>query len=333
VNVIPAEELEQLRERNAALSPVESDSGRLLNYRTLREIARDPLPTPPIQIEGICREGELGILTGPANRLKSRIGAELAIAVASGESALGQFRVLRPGKAIIVQNEIHPGVYDERMLKYADTNASWCDNLFVVSRQGFRIDAENMLRLELLMQEQQATFVVLDPISEMWPLEPGFDENKATDVTLVLERLKELRDKDRTILFIHHDPKDSERRARGSGRLIDAPDLRIYLSKPNKKGDEIARTKVHVESRTMLPPEDFDVVLGHNGRLSHHSASVTDDQAETLDVMRRLGSAPVSAIAEALRIDEHATRGRLLRLQKNGKAKSDGGRPARWRVL
>jgi hypothetical protein len=167
----------------------------------------------------------------------------------------------------------------------------------------------------------------------MWPLEPGFDENKATDVTLVLERLKELRDKDRTILFIHHDPKDSERRARGSGRLIDAPDLRIYLSKPNKKGNEIARTKVHVESRTMLPPDDFDVVLGNDARLSHHSASVTDDQAETLDVMSRLGSAPVSAIAEALRIDEHATRGRLNRLKSNGKATSDGGRPARWRVL
>lgn len=332
MNVIRAEELQQLRERNEALSPVDSDAERILNYRTLGEIVRDPLPIPSIQIEGICREGEVGILTGPANRLKSRIGAELAISVASGEPALGRFRVLRPGKAIIIQNEIHPGVYDERMLRYGDGNASWCEKLLVVSRQGFRIDAENMLRLELLMQEQEATFVVLDPISEMWPLESGFDENKATDVTLVLERLKELRDKDRTIIFIHHDPKDDARRARGSGRLIDAPDLRIYLSKADKKDTEITRTKVHVESRTMVPPEDFDVVLELNGRLRREEASVTSEQADTLDLMRRLGPAPVSEIAQTLGKEEHTVRSRLATLKKRGKVTSEGHRPVRWRA-
>jgi RecA-family ATPase len=332
MSVIPAEEMQLLRERNASLSPVEPGAERILSYRTLREIALDPTPCPPLQIEGICREGEVGILTGPANRLKSRIGAELAIAVASGEPALGRFRVLRPGKALIIQNEIHTGVYDERMLRYADDHSTWSDSLLVVSRQGFRIDAENMLRRELLMQEEEITFAVLDPISEMWPLDPGFDENRATDVTIVLERLKELRDKNRTIIFIHHDPKDDARRARGSGRLIDAPDLRIYLSKATKKGVEVARTKVHVESRTMVPPDDFDVLLGLDGRLRHEETSVTDEQAETLDVMRRLGSATVKDLAATLNKEEHAIRSRLDTLKKRGKVTTEGGRPARWRA-
>ncbi len=332
MTVIPAEDLEELRQRNALLSPGETDGGRKLQYRTLTEIARDPLPTPPVLIEGICRQGELGILTGPANRLKSRIGAELAVAVASGRPALARFNVLRPGRALIIQNEIHPGVYDERMLQYAKESSAWSDNLLVVSRQDFRIDAANMLRLELLMREEQATFVVLDPISEMWPLEHDFDENKATCVTMVLERLKELRDKDRTILFIHHDPKDDSRRARGSARLIDAPDLRIYLSKSNKKDSEIARTKVRIESRTMLPPDEFDVVLRNDGSLRHEEASVTDEQADTLDVMRRLGSATVKELAQALDKEEHAVRSRLETLKKRGKATSDGKRPLRWRV-
>jgi RecA-family ATPase len=330
MGVIPADILQELHERNAAFGGNGSRPERPFGYRTLREIAENPIPAPPMQIEGICREGEVGILTGPANRLKSRTGAELAVAVASGLPALGRFRVERPGKALIIQNEIHAGVYDERMMRYADVEAGWCDNLLVVSRQDFRIDPENMLRLDTLMAQEGITFAVLDPISEMWPLDEAFDENRAPDVTVVIERLKALRDKGRTILFVHHDPKDDARRARGSGRLVDAPDLRIYLSKANKKGMEIARARVHVESRTLPPPEDFDVVLGNDGKLRHQSASMTDEQTETLDALSRLGRVTVAELAQALSIDQHTTRGRLKRLLEKGKAVPDGERPARW---
>ncbi len=328
--VIPANTLRELQERNSAFGRNGSRQERPFNYRTLREIAENPMPAPPIQIETICREGEVGILTGPANRLKSRTGAEFAVAVASGSPALGKFVVERPGKALIIQNEIHAGVYDERIIRYADLEAGWCENLLVVSRQDFRIDAQHILLLDTLMTQEHITFALLDPISEMWPLDEGFDENRAPDVTVVIERLKALRDKGRTILLVHHDPKDDARRARGSGRLIDAPDLRIYLSKANKKGLEVAPAKVHVESRTLPPPEDFDVVLGNDGKLRHQAASMTDEQTETLDALGRLGRATVAEVAQALSIDEHATRGRLRRLFEKGKAVPDGKRPARW---
>jgi RecA-family ATPase len=330
MGVIPAETLERLREQNAAFGENGSQPQRILNYRTLREIAENPIPAPPVQIRGICRQGEVGILTGPANRLKSRTGAELAVAVASGQPALGRFEVERPGRALIIQNEIHAGVYDERIMHYADREATWCDSLLVISRQDFRIDAQHTLLLDTLMTQEEITFAVLDPISEMWPLDESFDENRATDVTVVIERLKAIRDKGRTIVFVHHDPKDDTRRARGSGRLIDAPDLRIYLSKANKKGLEIARAKVHIESRTLPPSEDFDAVLGNDGKLRHQAASMTDEQTETLDALGHLGGATVAEVAKALGIDEHAARGRLRRLLEKGKAAPDGKRPARW---
>lgn len=331
--VIPDETLRELQERNASFGRNGEHSARLLNYRTLREIVASPVPAPPIQIQSICREGEVGILTGPANRLKSRTAAELAIAVASGKAALDQFQVERPGRALIIQNEIHTGVYDERIVRYADEDSDWHDDLLIVSRQDFRIDAEQMLRLDTLMTQERITFTVLDPISEMWPLDETFDENRAPDVTAVIERLKQLRDKGRTILFVHHDPKDDARRARGSARLIDAPDLRIYLGKANKKGAEMARAKVHIESRTLPPPDDFDVVLGGDGRLHYHEVSLTDEQTETLDVLGRIGRATVTEVAQALGIEEHSARGRLSRLAMNGKVKSDQGRPARWRLV
>ena len=332
MGVIPGAELLDLEQRNAAFGDNGSKPGRPFNYRTLREIADNPLPAPPVQIQSVCREGEVGILTGPANRLKSRTAAELAVAVASGQAVLGKFSVERPGKALIIQNEIHSGVYDERMVRYADEEAAWCDNLLVVSRQSFRIEPESMLALDNLMSQEEITFAVLDPISEMWPLDEHFDENRATDVTLVIERLKQLRDKDRTILFVHHDPKDDARRARGSARLIDAPDLRIYLGRANRKGSEIARAKAHIESRTLPPPDDFDIVLGADGRLHHEDARMTDEQTDTLEALGRMGRATASELAKALMIEEHAARGRLSRLAGLGKVESDGGRPTRWRL-
>jgi predicted HTH transcriptional regulator len=106
--------------------------------------------------------------------------------------------------------------------------------------------------------------------------------------------------------------------------------LRIYLGKANKRGYEVARAKVRIESRTLPPPEEFDVVLGADGRLRHEAASMTDEQTETLDALGRLGRATVAELANAVRIDEHSARGRLRRLADKGKVESDGGRPARW---
>lgn len=304
---------------------------RPFNYRYLSEVLADPIPAPPLQIEGLCREGELFILTGPADSLKSRTITEAAIAVASGAPLFGHFRILRPGKALIVQNEIHAGVFDERLLRYADPKADWLDNLIVVSRQDFRIDEQSMRFLDNIIATEKITFVSLDPLSEMYPDEDRFDENRSEPMTEMLNRLKAVRDRNITIGFAHHDPKDRERRARGSGRLIDAPDLRIFMSPASRRGLEVARVRVNIRSRTLIPPDDFDLVLGNDGRLRHEQATLTDEQEETLDVVRRLGRPTTQEVADALGIERTAAYHRLDRLRQRGKVKASGS-PQRWSV-
>ncbi len=321
----------ELQSRADRVGPNGDRPARPFSYRTLTEIVQNPIPAPPIQIEGLCREGELFILTGPADRLKSTTIAELAVCIASGRPVFDRFRVLRPGKALIIQNEIHPGVYDERMLRYSEPGADWLDKLLLISRQDFRIDEQSMAYLDNIIAQERLTFVGLDPLSEMYPDNPYFDENKSASVTEMLNRLKTVRDGGVTIGFAHHDPKDTERRARGSGRLIDSPDLRIFLGKANKKGMEIARARVEVKSRTLIPPGEFDIVLGTDGRLRYESASLTDEQEGTLEVLGRLGNATVAEVAQATDIERTAAYGRLTRLREKGKAIGEGS-PQRWRL-
>ncbi len=126
----------ELQSRADRVGPNGDRPARPFSYRTLTEIVQNPIPAPPIQIDGLCREGELFILTGPADRLKSTTIAELAVCIASGRPVFDRFRVLRPGKALIIQNEIHPGVYDERMLRYREPGADWLDKLLLISPPG-----------------------------------------------------------------------------------------------------------------------------------------------------------------------------------------------------
>ena len=329
--VIPDDVLQELHASNAAFSPNGSKGSRPFGYRYLSEIIADPIPAPPILMEGLCRQGELFILTGPADRLKSTSIMEMAACVASGEPLFGHFKMLRPGKALIVQNEIHPGVYDERLLRYA-RDGDWHHNLLIISRADFRIDEQSMMFLDSIIKAENLTFVGLDPLSEMYPDDARFDENKANCMTEMLNRLKAVRDRNITIGFAHHDPKDTERRARGSGRLIDAPDLRIFLGRANKKGLEIARARVEVKSRTLVPPDEFDIVLGNDGRLRYESASLTDEQDETLEVVRRLGRPTTDEVQKTLGMEYEAVYGRLSRLRDKGKVKSEGSRPTKWSV-
>jgi hypothetical protein len=303
---------------------------RPLNYRYLDEIVANPIAPPPMLIHGLCRQGEVGIMTGPANRLKSRTAAELWFAIGAGLPAFGHFAIAQQGPALMIQNEIHPGVYDERMLRYKDRTDQH-QNLILISREDFHIDPEGMALLNKVIEAVTPILIILDPVSEMWPRERDFDENNPHHMTQVLERLKAVRDRDITVIYVHHDPKDSERRARGSQRLIDAPDLRVYLSKANKKGGEVMRAKVHVESRTVLPPNDFDVTLGHDGRLHYEEMSLTAEQDDTLDVISRLVDPTTTKIAEALGIEWHAADGRLSRLQQAGKVTATG-KPKVWRI-
>ena len=294
-----------------------SSPARPFKYRTLAEIAASPIPAPPVLMESWFLQADMAIATGPYDSLKSRLGAEIAVSIASGNSLLGRFAVPKRGPVILIQNEIHPGVYDKRLLAYTDLHADWLDNLFVISRAGFRIQPDDMLRLEMIMKKEAVKAVVIDPLSESYPLDPNFDENKSTCVTEMLELLKATRDRRKSlVLYVHHNPKDELRRARGSGRLMDAPDVRIEMHGVDAKAGEVARSRVKIRSRNIIAPPAFDVVCGNDGRL-RYGAPMRPAQDEVLDAIRRMGSATPKEIAKATDKTDSAVNNLLQELAKH----------------
>lgn len=314
---------------------------RTLTYRTAAEIITDPLPMPDVLLAGLSYRGELAILTGPYDALKSRLAMEIVRAIASGESLLGRFDVPKPSTVILIQEEINPGVFDqERVIPLLEgLPEDGAKRIIIVSRVGFRLDLEWIDLLDEMIVRTGAVAVVIDPLGEVTPTYPGFNLNFDTCVTEMLRPLKALRDKYAvTIFLVHHDPKASEfeRRARGSSVLMNAPDLRILLQGIDS-ADGYHRSRVQVRSRNMRRPDPFNILCLEDGRVVWEEAmSISspekDSVVRAIKYLTKDGQGPMTTeIAEAIGISLDATKKRLLRVKADGLVDSNReGRNTRW---
>lgn len=315
-----------------------------LFYRTAADIIADPLPLPDVLLNGLCYCGELAILTGPYDALKSRFAMEIVRAIASGESLLNRFDVPKPGTVILIQEEINAAVFDrERVIPLLDgLPEEVASRICVVSRVGFRLDLEWIGLLEDVIVKTGAVAVVIDPLGEATPTWPGFNLNQDTSVTEMLRPLKGLRDKyGVTIFLVHHDPKLSEfeRRARGSSVLLNSPDLRILLQGIDS-ADSLHRSRVQIRSRNWRRPEPFNIVCLEDGRVvweeaMNISSPEKDSAVRAVKYLTKDGQGPTTReIADSLHVSLDATQKRLLRAKEDGDLDCKReGHHARWTLV
>jgi hypothetical protein len=86
---------------------------------------------------------------------------------------------------------------------------------------------------------------------------PKLDENSSSDMTLLLDKYKKLRDAGFTIVCLHHPPKSNDLDVRGSGAIMGNSDcgLILRLNKDSKK-----KAKEDDEDEEMSPP--YTIVVG-----------------------------------------------------------------------
>ena len=240
-----------------------------LPFRSFRQIHDAPIAPPKVAIEGLCHTDDLVIVTGGWDSFKSTFGAELAWSLASGDPFLGHFEVRQTLKMGIIQVEIHPGSYDERVNIAHPTRERAHDNILVASIPGWTLtDYDGLVDA---IDELDLEGIILDPVGRMWPARsPGgysdFNENANEHVSPLLSSLKIL---GRLVVIIHHDPKDQQGfkgRARGSSALLNDPDVRIMLDR--EEGDEEVSNvvKVRVRNRLQKPAKPFKALFS-KGRL------------------------------------------------------------------
>jgi len=211
-------------------------------------------PTPLID-DGILLKQSLLLITGAKKARKTFLAYNFGVALAAGVNFAG-FKIINKHKVLIFSAE--GGYYPNR-----DRIQTMCEgideeskkNLFVCFDSRVKIeDDENFDQLVEKIIEIEPEVVIIDPFVKFHHL----DENSATDMGRILERLRCLiEDYNLAIILVHHLGKDISNGARGSSAILGEYDACITLMREG--GEDKLRHRIEFDLRHSISPDPRNI--------------------------------------------------------------------------
>jgi len=273
-------------------SSIPTDSSSAIEPFATRHVSQ-VLSVPPQNrwlIEPLWFKAGVGILGGHAKVCKTHLAAELALAVASGQPALGQLQVSSKGPVLFYGAEDALPMLRARFEDLAKARALSLDHipLFLLDVPLLSLDrTDHLLRLRAAVKHLQPRLLVLDPLVRIARL----DENSAADVSALLGDLRAMqRDFDLAVLLIHHARKSKAQNPgqalRGSSDISAWSDTNLYLSRKNQ------RLSLQIEHRFAAPPPPLQLQLSsepaiHLSILNFDSPIVSLPNDQNLDPLQQ----------------------------------------------
>ena len=191
--------------------------------------------SPPWLIEQLWSANAVGILGGAPKSLKTWMALEMAVAVASGSSCLGQFAVPASGPVLLYAAEDSEAALRcrlESLVHHHGLDLPYLD-LRVITADSLRLDrAADQERLEATLTLHRPLLLILDPLVRLHAV----DENAAGEIAALLGYFRTLQRKIGTaIAIVHHSRKNISANGgagyslRGSSDLYAWVDSFLYL--------------------------------------------------------------------------------------------------------
>jgi len=270
-------------------------------YATLPagELERTTAPLAWI-VDGLLLEAGAGILGGAPKSCKSFFALDLCVAIASGTSCAGRFRVLAPGPVVLLCAEDPHAVVSSRLTALARARGRALRDLPIdVIVDAVRLP-DGLDRLEATLAAAKPRLLLLDPLIRLHRA----DENSASEMSIILDGLRNLARSSRTaILLVHHARKAAAGNAgvglRGSSDLHAFGDSNLYLRRLAHDGS----LELKVEHRAAAPPAPLrlKLVVDDANATARFAAAERDQQEDptlghVLDLLAR-SAAPLSSAA------------------------------------
>ncbi len=235
-----------------------------LPFRRVGEIEAAPEEARWL-VEGLWTRRAVGVLGGPPKALKSFVGLDLAISVASGTDCLSHFPVRETGPALAYLAEDAEEEVRARTAALARGRGLDLDelDLFLVTSPVLWLDEpEHRERLARTIEELRPKLLLLDPLVRLHRQ----DENDVRSVSALLGHLRALnRSYDLAVVLVHHTSKKERahpgQALRGSSDIYAWLDAGLYLA---KKKSGILLTVEH-RSAPAPDPMGLELVTGSDG--------------------------------------------------------------------
>ena len=203
-------------------------------------------------VENLFLEAGAGILGGAPKSCKSFFALDLCVAIASGTSCAGAFRVLSPGPTVVLCAEDPHAVICERLAALSHARGRELADLpiEVVVEPVVRLP-EGLERLEATIAAFKPRLLLLDPLIRLHRA----DENSASEMSVILDGLRKLARSSKTaILLVHHSRKAAAGNGgtglRGSSDLHAFGDSNLYL----RKLSQDSALELKIEHRAAAAP-------------------------------------------------------------------------------
>jgi hypothetical protein len=247
-------------------------------------------------LEGYLARGRITMLSALFKAGKTTWLAYLLLAMETEGRFIGQW--VRPCKVLVITEE-HPDEWAERRdllgLK---------DHIDVLVRPAmYKMSAGEWLvflnKLKATQQRNQYDLIVIDPISNLWPVK---DENNAAEVQAALMPLHQVLG-DAAMLLLHHLRKAEGQegtQSRGSGAIAAFIDLLVELRRFSPKDLSDRRRVLTATGRFRETPVELVVTLGEDGYATHGSRSDVRQNDLAAVIRPALPEAAPGATAEEL---------------------------------
>lgn len=183
-------------------------------------------------VDRLIPKGAITILFGKGGIGKTWLSLDIARCVGNGDPFHGYITTKTPVIFIDFENPL--AVLNTRTQKLGD-----CSNVFFWRANNEKLKAPKLdnQSWELYRSLPKGALLIFDTLRAS----QGKDENASDDMSLVMGRLKELRDMGFTIILLHHTAKNSDKVAKGSTAIVDLADhiLGLTLVKKTRGGEEI----------------------------------------------------------------------------------------------
>lgn len=280
-------------------------------------------------IESLWGREAVGVIGGTPKSMKSHLGLDFAVSVASGTPALDRFPVQAPGRALIyLAEDGRPQVRSrlEALCRHRRLSFDHLD-VAVIVEPTVRLDSHrDQERLRATIAHFQPRLLVLDPLVR---LHSG-DENSSQDISRLLGYFRDLqRSFNLALTLVHHTSKRSHAQPgqalRGSSDLHAFGDSNAYLA---RKGEDVLLT---LEHRSARPPGPMMLRLAcfDDGAASHleiQNGGLMDAKSDSSSLETRLSSLldlhrplPRTRLREELRVNNHRLGEALCAMEKAGK--------------
>jgi len=179
-------------------------------------------------VERLIPKESITLVFGKGGIGKTWLLLDIARSIGSGMPFLGYNTKKTPVIFIDFENPL--AVLNTRTRKLGDAEGVSFWRVNNDNMKAPKLDSNEWVQYKSLPEEAVLIFDTLRASQSK-------DENASNDMSLIMGRLKELRDSGFTIILLHHTPKNSDSVAKGSTAIVDLADHILGLTRVKKKKD------------------------------------------------------------------------------------------------